>query len=452
MSTLRMLLRANTPNGILEIDTVNITDQTGAVDGVTTPLAHPERGYAYLWDDAFGIKGAHLWSITGQIAIISGKPAIGVGATMYFDPTKSPGPAGDPLMTGTAWIKGDMELQVSYPPLNSCFGFDFNAGNSGSAVSIAGGALKATKFSLYVAPKGCTIGDYALPMGASLSFDAALGEGDVHLDLAVGVDDDNAPYARGSVGVHDLVIGGTTFKTMELSVNVTPQGQDVSFDGDFIMPMGLFNGAFDMSAKLDELYLQGDVHVKDWKMAGGGFKVNSFNYFMELKVPFGNPCGSMTEVDTDGDMEMAKRTGLKFRGRLSTECGQLKVLSFAYDYYHGGVEQEFRIDYDASTYLLSGGAYFAFERSFSWKFLSHRYRRHPAFSIGLAYAMDVRHPESAGVTLGGTVQVSGGSGEVMCSINGGAAGAWGPEQDDGCSLKVTIKKGIGGGRTYTAEW
>lgn len=452
MSVMRMLVSNTTPNSSLEIDTVNITDQTGAIDGVTTPLPHPERGYAYLWDDAFGIKGAHLWSITGQIAIINGKPAIGVGATMYFDPTKSPGPASDPLMTGTAWIKGDMELQVSYPPLNSCFGFDFNAGDTGSAVSIAGGALKATEFSLYVAPKGCTIGDYALPMGASLSFDAALGEGTVHLDLAVGVDDDNAPYARGSVGVHDLVIGGTTFKTMDLSADITAEGQDVSFVGDFIMPMGLFNGAFDMSAKINELYLQGDVHVTDWKMAGGGFKVNSFNYFMELKVPFGNPCGSMTEVDTDGDMEMAKRTGLKFRGRLSTECGQLKVLTLAYDYYHGGFKQEFRIDYDASTYLLSGGAFFAFERSFSWKFLSHRYRRHPAFSIGLAYSMDVRHPESAGVSLGGTVQVSGGSGEVKCSINGGAAGAWGPEQDDGCSLKVTIKKGIGGGRTYTAEW
>ena len=84
---------------------------------------------------AFGIKGAHLWSITGQIAIIGGKPAIGVGATMYFDPTKSPGPPGNPLMTGTSWIKGDMEVQVSYPPTNSCFGFDFNAGDTGSARS-----------------------------------------------------------------------------------------------------------------------------------------------------------------------------------------------------------------------------------------------------------------------------------------------------------------------------
>ena len=99
-------------------------------------------------------------------------------------------------------------------------------------------------------------------------------------------------------------------------------------------------------------------------------------------------------------------------------CGELQVLHLAYAYYHGGVSSDFVLDYNQSTGILSGGVYFAFNRSTSWRFFGYRYRRHPSISIGLTYSMNVDSPSSASeATLAGSVSVSGGSGSLTCTVN-----------------------------------
>ena len=135
-------------NAGLEIDSVNVAQEPlGQPDGVTTPLPHPETGYVYLWDDAFGIPGAHLWSMTAQVAIINGRPALGLGATVYFDPTKATG-----VMTGTDWLKGDLVANIS--TAEPCFQFGFDAGDTpwsiggGGTVFIADGLSTLTAISI----------------------------------------------------------------------------------------------------------------------------------------------------------------------------------------------------------------------------------------------------------------------------------------------------------------
>ncbi len=62
--------------------------------------------------------------------------------------------------------------------------------------------------------------------------------------------------------------------------------------------------------------------------------------------------------------------------------------------------------------------------------------------------MDVNDPASTlEATLSGTVSVSGGSGEISCTIVAGSGTDW---ADDQCSLEVDIN--VGGGHTYKASW
>ncbi|MEK9665313.1 MAG: hypothetical protein VW082_11925, partial [Candidatus Nanopelagicales bacterium] len=108
-----------------------------------------------------------------------------------------------------------------------------------------------------------------------------------------------------------------------------------------------------------------------------------------MTVPFGaGQCGSFSE-DASGLMDMGKKTSLSFTGEIAMNCGKLEVLKMDYDYHHGNVTEVFELDYDSSTGILSGEVEFDFDRSTSWKFFFHHYKRHPKFSIKLAYSMDV---------------------------------------------------------------
>jgi hypothetical protein len=153
---LRSKIFVDSVNAGLDIDSVNVAQEPiGEPDGVTTPLSHPQTGYVYLWDDAFGIPGAHLWSMTAQVELVNGSPGLGLGATVYFDPSKATG-----VMTGTDWIKGDLVLNISYS--QPCFQFGFDATNSNAAVAIEGGVFTTKQFQLTYAPAGCTVGDYVI--------------------------------------------------------------------------------------------------------------------------------------------------------------------------------------------------------------------------------------------------------------------------------------------------
>ncbi len=439
LDSLRVTVTVNGGSVPIEVDSVSISDGTPPPDGITTPLPHPESGWIYLWDEAFGIPGMHLWAISAQVDFEDGLPGLGVSATTYQDPTKM-----THVMTGTDWIKGDMAVNISES--DPCFLFDFQSDGGNSGVSLGTGVFTANDFSINFAPRGCQVGPYTLPKGASLSFDGELGDGTVNFDIAITEGDDGPEFTE-DIGITDITIGGFDFKEMELSILLTETDDSITFVGDMVTPMGNFNGSYDLNANETELIMDGSVSLTDWGWSGGGFDVEEFDYDMSMTVPFGaGECGSFTS-DTSGLMDMAKKSSLSFTGDLSMNCGKLEVLKLDYDYKHGAITEVFELDYDASTGILAGEVEFDFDRSTSWKFFFHHYNRHPKFSIKLSYSMDVEKPSTASATLDGTVSVSGGDGSLECTLEVGSGSDW---QDDQCSLHVHID--VGGGHTYNASW
>lgn len=440
LDSLRVTVSANGGGAPVEIDSVTLSDGTPDPDGITTPLPHPEDGWVYLWDDAFGVPGLHLWAISAQVDFVDGEPGLGVSATAYQDPTKV-----SRLMSGTDWMKGDFAVNIS--ETDPCFLFDFSSGGGNSGVSIGEGVFTAKDYSINFAPRGCQVGPQTLPKGASLSFDGQLGDGTVAFDVAI-VDGEDGPEFTESIGITDITIGGFSFKESELSILLTPTDDSITFVGDMVTPMGNFDNAFDLSANESGLVMDGSVSLSDWEWAGGGFDVEELDFDMSMTVPFGaGECGSFS-ADTRGLMDMAQKTSLSFTGDLAMDCGRLKVLELDYDYYHGGVKEIFELKYDSSTGILAGDVEFDFERSTSWKFLTHRYNRHPKFAIKLAYSMDVANPgAAASAAFSGNVTLSGGSGTISCTIKAGSGSNW---ADDQCSLDVEIT--VGGGHTYKSSW
>jgi hypothetical protein len=434
-TALRSKVFVDAVNAGLEIDSVNVAQEPlGQPDGVTTPLPHPETGYVYLWDDAFGIPGAHLWSMTAQVAIINGRPALGLGATVYFDPTKASG-----VMTGTDWLKGDLVANIS--TVEPCFQFGFDATGTDARVAIDGGVFSTSRFQLSFAPRGCTVGDYVIAPGSMFSFDSTLGDAQLHFDLETGRDDNGLPTFYTNMRVQNLKLAGTTYNDMELTIDISAAGSDVSFYGDFSLPMGSMVGDFELSVNSDLLRMAGSVTLSDWKMVGGTFDINSFNFYMSIDIPFSSGSCANFSAGTSGNMAMGKKAYI-FDGNMTLECGRLTVFHIEFEYIKKSVTYTFNLDYNSSNRVLSGGLEFKFERRTSWKFLSHRYRRHPKFEIELDFSMDFDNPGNGKLSFYGAISVSGGEGSVGCTLNANG--------DDSCSLYVKIK--VLGTHVYRSTW
>ncbi|MEN9506354.1 MAG: Carbohydrate binding domain [Actinomycetota bacterium] len=424
----------DTEGAPLAIDTVTIgqapLDQDP--DGVTEPLPHPERGYTYLWDDAFGIPGAHLWALTAQIQVTPSGAGLGVGGTLYFDPSKMPS-----ILVGNDWLKADMTLNISRT--DPCLAFGFDATDSDVAVQIDGGVFSTKQFQISFAPRGCEVGDYVVPQGASIGFNTQLGDANFFLNLSI-TKGDEGPEFHSAIGLSNLSFGGFTYNQMELKIDVTTTSQETSFIGDFELPMGKFYGAFDLETSTDGIRSTGQVNITDWQMAGGTFDVSSFNYYQDMNVPTGG-CGSFNS-ESSGQMSLGSKN-YAFTGIINMSCGELRVLHFGFQYWKGGVSFAYSIDYDSTSKVLAGNLRFEFDRRVSWKYFGIRRTRHPKFMINLAFRMPVDNPSAASLTLAGSVSVSGGSGRVDCAFGGS-------NSDDGCSLQVTIN--VFGGTSYSSTW
>ncbi len=434
-TALRSKVFVDAVNAGLEIDSVNVAQEPlGQPDGVTTPLPHPNSGYVYLWDDAFGIPGAHLWSMTAQVAIINGRPALGLGATVYFDPTKASG-----VMTGTDWLKGDLVANIS--TAEPCFQFGFDATGTNARVAVDGGVFSTSRFQLSFAPRGCTVGDYVIAPGSILAFDATLGDASLHFDLETGRDDNGIPTFYTDMRVQNLKLAGTTYNDMELIIDISAAGSEVSFNGDFTLPMGSMVGDFELTVNSNLLHMAGSVTLSDWKMVGGSFDIKSFNYNMSMDIPFGSGSCATFSAGISGNMSMGSKSYI-FDGNMTLDCGRLTVLHIRFEYMKKSVTYNFYLDYNSSNHVLSGGLAFKFERSTSWKFLSHRYRRHPKFEIKLDFSMDFDNPGNGKLSFYGFISVSGGEGSLGCTLNANG--------DDSCSLYVKIK--VLGTHVYRGTW
>jgi len=381
----------------------------------------------------------HLWAFTGQIQVnAEGIAGIGMSTTSYLDPTKMPS-----LLTGTAWIQSTELTNISDE--DPCIAMKFDARNTGSALQIKGGALRTTLFYFYIAPAGCQMGEINVPRGVSVGFTSQLGDGNIGMTLMVGKDSKGYTIYSGEAGLSNVKIGGTQYDSLDLFVSHTEEGDSLYFNADVIFPFGRFFGRIDMESTVaGYLMLDGQVHIKDWTLAGGGFDVDVLDIDILDTVPLSGGCGYIHD-QVEGDMSMAKKTSLSFSGELETKCGLLTVLHLEYDYSHGGVTQTFALDFDAATGHIAGGVSFEFNRSFSWKYLTYRYHRHPKVFVEITFDMDVADPSKASeATIDGSVSVSGGSGELDCALS--------TSGDDSCHITVDIKSAIGGGFHFEDEW
>lgn len=435
-NSLKAEVFVDTANKGLDVDTyVNGAYPFVEPDGINNELPNPNSGYVYLWDDAFGIPGAHLWAISAEVSFTSGSPGLGVAATMYLDPTKL-----SSIMTGTDWIKGSMALNISRSEPCLSFGFDARSKNSG--VRIDGGVFTTKQFQVNFAPRGCEIGSYVVPQGTTIGFDTSLGDANFHLVLEATRDEDDKPRFYGEIGLTNLELAGTTYNSVLLSVLMESGNTKTSMVADLSLPMGEFYAAYELNQGTEGIAVSGDVSVTDWTMAGGTFDVSSFNYSVDMDVPFGAGSCATLETETDGVMSMGKKN-YQFDGEMVIDCGELQILNFHYLYWKGGTSFDFYIDYDKAERELAGGLGFDFNRKFSWKFLGKKYQRHPKFMIDMDFWMPIDNPSKGTLTLKGLVSVASGEGSVDCTFSGSG--------DDSCSLYAKVK-GFWGTKEYRSSW
>ncbi|MBM3685773.1 MAG: hypothetical protein FJW85_02055, partial [Actinobacteria bacterium] len=447
--SLRMEVDLTTPGGSLNVDSIRLSNESDTpiaennVYGVTTPLEHPNYGYEYLWDDAFGIPGMHLWAFSMQVEIVNGEPGLAVETTVYQDPTKFPN-----ALYGTEWLKSDLYLEID--ELQPCFKFDFMGIDGQSGVKIAGGAIKSDDFSIAFAPRGCAIGDYKMPPGASLLFDAQIGDGTVDFALDIEKNSKGQPTMTGDVAVKNINIGGIDYHDLEMSVYVSPTDDTASYVADMTLPMGEFSGDFNMSAAIGKnasSHVDGTVELTDWgwtSSSGKGMKINVFDFDFAMDVGANN-CGTLTaSADANAKMDFAMATNIDFTGDLAVECGLLTKLDITFDYTHGSITEDFYLKYDSSALTLAGGVDFDFDRKLSWKALGHRYHRTANVQVYMDFLMDVTKPQDSYADLGAKIHVANGKGSAECTITG--------QPSDSCKLSITVDSPFIGKVGFTESW
>lgn len=454
---LTMSVTATTPGGVLDVDSIRLSNEPedpisyGDIFGVTSPLDHPETGYHYLWDDAFGIPGMHLWGFAVQVEIDeAGEPGLGVQATVYQDPTRAGG-----ILYGTDWIKGDAVLNID--EVSPCFKFGFTSvsetgqplGNSG--LSIAEGALKAEDFDIAFAPRGCAVGNYKVPPGASVFFDALVGDGTLHFDLDLSKNSKNQPQFDGDLHVTELNIGGIEYRDLEMAVHASPTDDSVTYKADMQLPLGGFKGDFEMvgaTVGADQgVHVDGSVELTDWgwESAGGkGLQVDVFDFDVHMDVGPTN-CGTLeADAKANSSADFAEASNLDFDGHLKVVCGLIEDLSISFDYTHGDITEDFYLSYDAEALTLAGGVEFQFQRKESWKYLTYRYHRTARIGVSMDFFMDVTDPSSSEAELAAWVKIANGSGSADCTITG--------QPSDSCTIHISIDTPVLGKQSFTETW
>jgi hypothetical protein len=444
-STPTISVNVGESGSVLDVDSIVIGAQRqdapftpGNIMGVTTPLTNPQTGYDYLWDDAFGIPGMHLWAVTASVEIDEGEPGLGLQATVYQDPTRV-----SHLLFGTSWIKGDAYVNVD--EADPCFGFDFLGVDGQSGVEIADGALKATDFSINVAPRGCAIGDYVVPMGESIEFDGKVGDGTVHFLLEITEDDAGVPEFIGDVAVTELNVGGVDYRDLEMSVLVTPTDSSVSYVADMELPNGSFNGEFDMEGNDEGVHVHGSADLTDWAWSSSsakGLQVQELSFDMDMDVDDNN-C-SKFDIDANGVGTLGNKTSLDFDYLMNMNCGELEQLQLRFDYTHGSITEDLYLDYDANSHELAGGVDFFFENRLSWKVLGHRYHRTARINVTFDFSMDTTAPSSAVADLYADIKVADGEGTADCEITG--------QPSDHCDIAISVKSPILGHKHFDVSW
>ena len=303
--------------------TTNTTSSSGT-NTSTVALPKDPKTAQYIWDDAFGIKGVHLYDLKTSIAFDAKKKTGSVGLSMinYIDPTKFGG-----LMTGTDWIPSTQNTFNSSPDTPCLLmGFDASKGNSGMQVN--GGVLVTKKFQLGIAQNGCTVNGTTLPKGfAGLTFNASLG--DKSFDLALTKSEDG--YA-GSVALTNMTLGGSTFPSVTLKVSNVGGKASVNLDGTMKSQLGTFTMTSALSKSKDLLHQ--DLHVSgvDLAMKSKSFQMPSFGFDAGYDIP-DKGCSTVSG-GIKGQVMLTNKTYTIKNASIKLSCGNLVSMLFSVSIAH----------------------------------------------------------------------------------------------------------------------
>lgn len=381
-------------------------------DGVNTPLTNPQTGYRYISDSFFGIAGVHLWAVTATIEYIDGLPGMGISSTTYYDPTTAP------MFQGTTWLQGGSTVNIS--DTHPCFQFGFDGTGTTTYMQIKGGVFRTSQFYIQIAPSGCTLGQKVIQPGSTIEFQTAFGDdASLTIDLAV---DATAGTFYESVSVANVNLGGFDFELGQLTINITPSSQSVTFAGDFTSNVGTLNSSFNMTMNGSSLHMKGNVTLTDWSLTSGaawsssssspsGFSVTTLSYTMDTDIS--NNCTNFSTL-ANGTMNLGPKTGLNFSGSIAYNCGTLSSFSVLWQYYHGGSETDFNITY--ANGIFTGLASFSYEKETSKTIASYKYVRHASMDFTLNLYVNTNDSSKDYFKFMGTVSGSDISGSLDFTI------------------------------------
>ena len=142
-------------------------------------------------------------------------------------------------------------------------------------------------------------------------------------------------------------------------------------------------------------------------------------------------------------MDFASATSIDFDGHFVSVCGLVTELQIRFDYKHGGLTEDFYLNYDSKALTISGGVAFQFQRKESWKYMTYRYHRTARITASLDFVMDVTNPSNSEADLSASVKMANASGSFECWING--------QPNDTCKIYITVD-GFLGSKKFTETW
>lgn len=273
----------------------------------------------YIWKNAYGIVGLHLYDLRTSIAVDmkTRKVSVGVQTTSYVDPSKFPG-----LLTGTDWIPSSGN-RINASQANPCVLFGFDATGTNAGLRVKGGMFTGKKFSLGAAPNGCTLGDVTLPKGfLGVSFAGELGDQEFEIALAK-----DAEGYQGGVRLTNLELGGVKYPSAMLKVVNRAGTSEVFLDGEMTTEVGDFTLTSELSKSGSAMRVALEVTGADLDMGSSEFDLKEFGFKTSYEIPE-KGCASFGGA-VRGEAVVKKNTYTLEEASIAFSCDKLTKFVFA---------------------------------------------------------------------------------------------------------------------------
>jgi hypothetical protein len=339
------------------------------------------------WDDAFGLSGFDMESLTValQLNLTTMTPGLGLSATAVLPESMnsvlSVPSSGVPI---TAFI----DLSLDTPCLGVSIGTQ--GANEPTALSIAGGVVTASYVSLYIAPVGCQIGNTTYQPGYSLDFDGTvLGVG---VEVSASMSFTPTLVFKTDIDLQSFQVGPLTMDETTLSINVDEGVSDsVAFSGGF----SLFGTDVTASGSMSYVNATGattaalDINTNGFDIAG--FQLQNANISLNVESTPGD-----TNISFSATADMA----------ILGDTLDINQMSFTVE--NNVITQ---VTADVTTTLQLGGA-IEFDGAFYLNYTSS------PENFEVAADVDVT---SAGYTLGsGSLSISPACADISATLNVGS--------------------------------